>query len=1098
MPSLRNVLLAILIALTTLPQLIQAAPNTAAQPAPASETSLADQTKALLDQAKSRQQSLAELKEQLAAAPQQTRTAERELARLRATAALDPSKAFANLSVPELEQRLADRVRDLSGWQKAISDANSMVIAAQTRPERAQAEISTKQARTLEIEGILNSNKENGQPLAPERIANLKAEQDALRATIDLRRQELTGNTQMLNLGKARRDLLNEQVNRAQQETLALQTQLNNRRREQSEQTVAEISRSSASEDLTSNTILTKASSENLELSNYLLRGTERLNELTQQNLQTQQQLDYLNQADRSLEEQISVLSSSQVLSKILIQQQQALPQIEVDPNLTNYIADLRLYQFDLSQRMEKNSDPQAYIGQLLQGQPDGTDTPELRQGLLDLLQSRGDLLRQLEQVLNSLLSEAVTLQVNQKQLQDTAQTISKTINEQMFWIPSNKPLTLSWFKTLPEQLQAQLDSIPWKDVMTQLGAGLVQQPLFFLPLLVLIAAMLWKRKAIGDQLDTMGKSIGHYHKDSQLHTPLALLLNILLALPGAMALALCGFALEMDGRGQNVSLSAAFFQMAQAWLVFYTAYQILSPARMAEVHFRWAPKQVAFLRREVGRLGIIVMIMVAVVTFAMHQPAGLDNDVLGIITVLVCYLLICLGLVRILLKGPNSDNAPLPRQALGLLFSMLPLALALTVGLGYYYTALRLTGRLTDTLYLLLVWILIEAMLVRSLSVAARRLAYKRMMDRRKKLAEEGQDQSEIKIEEPAINIEQLNQQSLRLMRITLFGLFFVMLYWVWSDVISVVSYLDNFILYQAGSGANMTSISLKDVLSALLIGGISIVLARNLPSLFEVFILSRLKLTQGSAYATSTLLTYILIALGITSTLSAVGVRWDQLQWLVAALSVGLGFGLQEIFANFVSGLIILFERPVRIGDLVTINNLTGTVTKIRIRATTITDADRKEIIVPNKAFITSQLLNWTLSDTVTRVTMQIGVAYNSDLALVRKLILQVAKDNSRVMNDPAPSVAFINFGEYAVIHELRLLVRELGDRQAVVDEISAAIDRQFSEHGILLAARQTNITLTNGTGHQMELTSESAEPEKGPTAIPPQAPTQAPKLP
>ena len=93
----------------------------------------------------------------------------------------------------------------------------------------------------------------------------------------------------------------------------------------------------------------------------------------------------------------------------------------------------------------------------------------------------------------------------------------------------------------------------------------------------------------------------------------------------------------------------------------------------------------------------------------------------------------------------------------------------------------------------------------------------------------------------------------------------------------------------------------------------------------------------------------------MGFVVTLSTLGVSWDKLQWLVAALSVGLGFGLQEIFANFISGLIILFERPVRIGDVVTIGNLSGTVSKIQIRATTITDFDRKEIIVPNKTFVT-----------------------------------------------------------------------------------------------------------------------------------------------
>jgi potassium efflux system protein len=213
---------------------------------------------------------------------------------------------------------------------------------------------------------------------------------------------------------------------------------------------------------------------------------------------------------------------------------------------------------------------------------------------------------------------------------------------------------------------------------------------------------------------------------------------------------------------------------------------------------------------------------------------------------------------------------------------------------------------------------------------------------------------------------------------------------------------------------------------------------------------------------------------------TLSTLGVSWDKLQWLVAALSVGLGFGLQEIFANFISGLIILFERPVRIGDVVTIGNLSGTVSKIRIRATTITDFDRKEIIVPNKTFVTDQLVNWSLNDTITRITLTIGVAYGSDLELVHKLLLQAAQDNPRVLRDPIPLVFFLTFGDSTLNHELRVHVRELGDRNAATDEINRAIDRMFREHGIEIAFRQLDIYVKNLTGQEVQLSPTKAQLE------------------
>ena len=250
----------------------------------------------------------------------------------------------------------------------------------------------------------------------------------------------------------------------------------------------------------------------------------------------------------------------------------------------------------------------------------------------------------------------------------------------------------------------------------------------------------------------------------------------------------------------------------------------------------------------------------------------------------------------------------------------------------------------------------------------------------------------------------------------------------------------------------------------------------------------LSRIKLAQGSAYAITTLLSYLIAGIGIVATLGTLGVSWDKLQWLVAALSVGLGFGLQEIFANFISGLIILFERPVRIGDVVTIGNLSGTVSRIQIRATTITDFDRKEIIVPNKTFVTGQLVNWSLTDTVTRVTVKVGVAYGSDLALTRRLLLQIADENPRVLKEPAPMALFLAFGASTLDHELRIHVRELADRNLAIDEINRRIDALFREHGIDIAFNQIDVHVRSIDGKETRLeTISRAAPAAGDEASP-----------
>ena len=440
----------------------------------------------------------------------------------------------------------------------------------------------------------------------------------------------------------------------------------------------------------------------------------------------------------------------------------------------------------------------------------------------------------------------------------------------------------------------------------------------------------------------------------------------------------------------------------------------------------------------------------------------------------------------RLVLHRYSSDNVSVFRRLIGLMVVLLPLIFAAALVSGYYYTALKLSGRLLNTLSLVLIWVLLEAVLVRGLALAARRLAWQRAQDAKQNQPKEGVE-GDVATDDMRLDISQINVQSLRLARLMLLGLFFIGLYWVWADLLSLFTYLDNITLYEnIASNGSIVPISLRDVLDAGVIVLVSFALARNLPGLLEVLLLSRLKLAQGSAYATTTLLSYAISATGFVATLSALGVSWDKLQWLVAALSVGLGFGLQEIFANFVSGLIVLFERPVRIGDVVTIGNLSGTVSRIRIRATTITDFDRKEIIVPNKVFVTDQLINWSLTDTITRVIIKIGVAYETDLDLARKLMLQAVQENPRVMRDPAPIVLFLGISASTFDHELRFHVRELGDRNPATDEVLNRIVVSFREHNVEMAFNQLDVFVKNVDGQEQQLLHTQSNPladEKAP---------------
>lgn len=1060
-----------------------------------------EQTLGLIGNQEDNERKLADLKQQLTDAPKQTLEAQRELSRLKGAPVIPVTQRYATLSVPQLEQIFSERTTEQGELQKALSDANSLIITAQTRPERAQTEISASQNRIQQINGILKLGKNDGKALTPDTRNQLVAEQASIGALINLRRQELAGNSTLQDLGNARHDLVLEKTTRLDQEIQDLQTLINQKRLAQSQETVTK--QSLEAQKAGGSSVLATESATNVKLSDYLLRSTDRLNELTQQNLKTRQQLDSVTQSDQALDEQISVLKGSLLLSKILYKQKQALPHLKVDRDLADEIADIRLYQFEVNQQREAISNPAAYVDNLLANQAQDQNTPQLRKSLLELAVTRSDLLERLNRELSALLNESITLQLNQKQLLSTAQSLRATLDEQMFWIPSNKPLDDEWFKAVPRRLENQVTTLPWASSVSELTDGLVQRPLLFLPLLLVIGLLQWKRAFLYQKLNAVHQDIGHFKRDRQWHTPAAILINILLAMPMALGLALCGYALLIDARGQNAGLGAAMLQIAQAWLVFYTAYRILAPGGVAELHFRWERAQVAFLQGWVRRLGFVVLALVSVVAVAELQPSALADDVLGIAVVLTCYALMAWLLGRLLISSPTHKSASLFRRAIGLLFTALPIALFVAVCFGYYYTALKLTDRLIDTLYLLMIWLVIEAAFVRGLSVAARRLAYQRALAKRQLAKDSGE--GEPVAEEPTLDIEQVNQQSLRLVRLALLAGFIGALYWVWSDLISVFAYLDNITLYEytSGTGAamSMVPISLSDFIGAAMIIGITIVLAGNLPGLLEVLVLSKLNLAQGSAYATTTLLSYVIAGVGFVSTLSTLGVSWDKLQWLVAALSLGIGFGMQEIFANFISGIMILFERPVRIGDTITIGNLSGTVSKIRIRATTITDFDRKDIIVPNKTFITGQLINWSLTDTITRVTLKLGVDYGSDLDLVRTLLLKAARDNPRVLKEPEPLVYFLNFGESTLDHELRMHVRDLGDRNPVLDEINRFINKEFKRQNINISFRQMEIYLKNTTGKEYKLVPAESGESTGtlqPAATPAQAePPSTPRV-
>jgi len=288
-------------------------------------------------------------------------------------------------------------------------------------------------------------------------------------------------------------------------------------------------------------------------------------------------------------------------------------------------------------------------------------------------------------------------------------------------------------------------------------------------------------------------------------------------------------------------------------------------------------------------------------------------------------------------------------------------------------------------------------------------------------------------------LDLDAVDQQTRKLLRAALLIVGVLAGWRIWAEMFPAFTLLDQVALWSqtvvVDGVETIAPVTLADLFLALLVVAVTAIASKNLPGLMEIAVLRHLTLEPGSQYATITLVRYVVVTVGAVSVLNI----------------VGLGFGLQEIVANFVSGLVILFERPVRVGDTVTVGQLTGTVSRVRIRATTIIDWDRKEIIVPNKSFITEQVVNWTLSDPITRIVVPVGVSYGSDVDLVHKVIADTVESLPLVMEEPPPKVYFTGFGDSSLDFTVQVYLRQLADRLPLTHSVHEAILKALRENGI-----------------------------------------------
>lgn len=282
------------------------------------------------------------------------------------------------------------------------------------------------------------------------------------------------------------------------------------------------------------------------------------------------------------------------------------------------------------------------------------------------------------------------------------------------------------------------------------------------------------------------------------------------------------------------------------------------------------------------------------------------------------------------------------------------------------------------------------------------------------------------------------------------------------WADLEFFFNEVLDFTLFQI----NQKPVTVFNVIIFMVVTAGFVLLGRYVRKTLDRKVFNKLKVDQGTSYTLSRVTQYSVITIGALISFQIVGIDLSGLAVIFGLLSVGIGFGLQNITSNFISGLIILFERPISVGDRVTVNNIEGDIIEINIRATKVRTVNNISIIVPNSEFVSKDVINYSHGDPSFRLDIDVGVSYGSDLEKVLQALQEVAASNSHIMNSPEPQVHLIEFGESSWKMQLRVWIKDVKDHPIIKNELNQAIVHTFRNYGVEIPFPQRDLHLRSTT--------------------------------
>jgi len=679
------------------------------------------------------------------------------------------------------------------------------------------------------------------------------------------------------------------------------------------------------------------------------------------------------------------------------------------------------------------------------------------------------DLLKRLISRQHELFKALRALTEAENDLDRHYQTGREKLTQILYWVPA--PPGLQTVSEIPAALAWTVSPANWRSA----GAALlheVQRRPHLAAMVVLIAAGLYAgRRRLRRALAALAPAAVTYERYGIGHALAALAITFALALPGPILMWSAGAALGSapDSQPFAQALGDALWRVARLVLALSAFAWLFDRRGVAVGHFGWDEASITFACRALRRFTTLFVPIMLIAALNENRAPFANRESLGRLMFNIGMLVLAAFLVYLFRsKSPVMQRlrARAPRgwvvQLHAVWFTMLvllPLGIGVLAAVGYSVAAGYFFARLLESLFFVLIAVILYGLI--ALWVQLQRVRVDRRRDAAATRRADGRSRGQAEggalpaMQSSRLDVAAIGEQTRSLLDLFTTVLLLAGMWWVWHEAVPALSVIADYVLWTYTDTVDDKSVqhpvTVGGLFLALVVAIVTAVAVRNVGALLDIVLLQRLEMRADATYAIKVTARYALAAVGITVAANMVGIGWSDVQWLVAALGVGLGFGLQEIFSNFVSGVIVLAERPIRIGDVVTVGDVSGTVSHIGARATSVVDFDNKEVIIPNKSFITDRVVNWTLSSSTTRLLLKISVPTGTDMARAQRAILEAVERNPDVLRQPAPSVFVAGLGASSLDLEIHAFVDSLNKRLRVQHEINLAVDGALREMSI-----------------------------------------------